>query len=376
MRIAQVAPLFESVPPRLYGGTERVVSYLTEELVRLGHEVTLFASGDSETAARLVPGCPKALWRDDRVQQQLPHHVRLMELVFQDVSRFDIINFHNEYLHFPLLRRHPFPHVTTLHGNLCPTDIGPVLEHYPDFPLVSISDSQRRPLPNANWVATVHHGLPLDLCRLEERPGDYLAFLGRVAPEKGLDHAIAIARAAGMLLKVGARLCPTERAYYHREVEPLLRESRDFVEFLGEVGGETKHELLRKARALLFPITWPEPFGLVMIEAMACGTPVIAFRQGSVPEVVVEGQTGFIVDDVAGAMAALGRIDAFDRRACRRVFEERFSAARMAQDYLATYRRTMQDAERVHAGQSAVLEMRPASARQAPSRGGRQGWAG
>ncbi|HKI33852.1 MAG TPA: glycosyltransferase family 4 protein, partial [Gemmataceae bacterium] len=269
MRIAQVAPLYESVPPKLYGGTERVVSYLTEGLVRLGHEVTLFASGDSQTTAKLVPACPRALWRDERCRETLPHHVRLMELVFQDVSRFDVIHFHCDYLHFPLLRRHPCASVTTLHGRLHVPDLGALFEEYADVPLVSISDDQRRPMPRANWRGTVYHGLPRNLHTFGEGSGDYLAFLGRVSPEKGLDRAIAIARRAGVPLKVAAKIYPEERDYYKQVIEPLFRESRGAVEFLGEVGGRAKDELLGNARALLFPIDWPEPFGLVMIEALA-----------------------------------------------------------------------------------------------------------
>src|SRR5262245_28943180 len=236
MRIAQVAPLYESVPPRLYGGTERIVSWLTEELVRLGHEVTLFASGDSRTAAKLVAGCPRALWRDDGCRETLPHHVRLMELVFQDVSRFDVIHFHCDYLHFPLLRRHPCPSVTTLHGRLHVPDLLPLFDEYAEVPLVSISDDQRRPIPFANWQATVHHGLPRDLHPFRDRPRDYLAFLGRLSPEKRVDRAIAIARAAGIKLKIAARIYPEENDHFKQHIEPLLHESRGQVEFLGEVG--------------------------------------------------------------------------------------------------------------------------------------------
>jgi glycosyltransferase involved in cell wall biosynthesis len=338
MRIAQVAPLFESVPPQLYGGTERVVSWLTEELVRLGHEVTLFASGDSATRAKLVAACPRALWRDGACRETLPHQVRLMELVFQDVSRFDVIHFHCDYLHFPLLRRHPCPSVTTLHGRLHVPDLGPLFAEYPEVPLVSISDDQRRPIPDANWRATVHHGLPRDLHTFRDRPGEYLAFLGRMSPEKGVDRAVAIARRAGRPLKIAAKIYPEERAYFHEAIEPLLRAGRDSVEFIGEVGGRAKDEFLGGAAALLFPIDWPEPFGLVMIEALACGTPVIAWRNGSVPEVIQDGVTGFVVDTVEDAVAAVGRAAGLNRAACRRVFEQRFDAARMARDYVEVYR--------------------------------------
>jgi glycosyltransferase involved in cell wall biosynthesis len=339
MRIAQVAPLYESVPPKLYGGTERVVSYLTEELVRLGHEVTLFASGDSKTAAKLVAACPQALWRDGDCKETLPHHVRLLELVFQDTSRFDVIHFHCDYVHFPLLRRHPCPSVTTLHGRLHVPDLQALFDEYAEVPLVSISDSQRQPIPWANWQATVYHGLPRSLHTFRERPGEYLAFLGRISPEKRLDRAIAIARHAGMKLKVAAKIYPEERAYFKQTIEPLLRASRPWVEFIGEVGGQEKDEFLGNALALLFPIDWPEPFGLVMIEALACGTPVIAWRNGSVPEVIEDGRTGFIVASEEEAVQAVGWVSSLSRLVCRKVFEERFDAARMARDYLKVYRR-------------------------------------
>ena len=344
MRIAQVAPLHESVPPQLYGGTERVVSYLTDELVRLGHDVTLFASGDSETLAKLVAACPRALWRDGNCRETLPHHVRLMELVFQDVSRFDVIHFHCDYLHFPLLRRCLCPSVTTLHGRLHVPDLGPLFAEYPEVPLVSISNDQRRPLPGANWQATVYHGLPRDLHTYRERPGDYLAFLGRMSPEKGVDRAIEIARRAGMRLKIAAKIYPEERVYFRETIEPLLRESQYWVEFVGEVGGQDKDDFLGNARALLFPIDWPEPFGLVMIEAMACGTPVIGWRNGSVPEVVTDGVTGFVVDSVQGAVEAVERLGSLSRRACRQLFEERFDAARMARAYVDLYLRLTREA--------------------------------
>jgi glycosyltransferase involved in cell wall biosynthesis len=343
MRIAQVAPLYESVPPKLYGGTERVISYLTEDLVRLGHEVTLFASGDSQTGARLVPACPRALWRDPGCRETLPHHVRLLELVFRDVSRFDVIHFHCDYLHLPLLRRHPCPSVTTLHGRLHVPDLLPLLSEYPEAPLVSISDDQRRPIPGANWQATVYHGLPRELHAFREGPGEYLAFLGRISPEKRLDRAMDIARQAGMRLKVAAKIYPEERNYFKESVEPLLHASRGWVEFLGEVGGRAKDELLGNARALLFPIDWPEPFGLVMIEALACGTPVIAWRNGSVPEVIDDGVTGFVVDSVGEAVRAVGRVAGLSRAVCRRRFEERYDSVRMARDYVDVYRKLVHD---------------------------------
>jgi glycosyltransferase involved in cell wall biosynthesis len=341
MRIAQVAPLYESVPPRLYGGTERVVSWLTEELVRLGHEVTLFASGDSKTTAQLVPACSRALWRDEHCRDTLPHHVRLMELVFADASRFDVLHFHCDYLHFPLLRRQPCASVTTLHGQVHVPDVGDLLAEYAEVPLVSISDNQRRPIPRANWQGTVHHGLPRDLHTFRDGSGGYLAFLGRASPEKGLDRAIDIARLAGMPLKIAAKVYPEERDYFHTTLAPLLEESRPGVEFIGEVGGQEKDAFLGHARAVLFPICWPEPFGLVMIEALACGTPVIAFSNGSVPEIIEDGVTGFIVQTVEEAAQAARRVNWLDRRRCRQSFEERFDAGRMARDYLEIYRRQL-----------------------------------
>jgi glycosyltransferase involved in cell wall biosynthesis len=339
MRIAQVAPLFESVPPSLYGGTERVVSYLTEELVRLGHDVTLFASGDSQTAAKLVPGCPRALWRDPDCRETLPHHVRLMEMVFANVSRFDVIHFHCDYLQFPLLRRCPCTSVTTLHGKVHVPDLKPLLDEYREVPLVSISDDQRRPIPGANWSATVYHGIPTDLFTFTHDADDYLVFLGRISPEKRLDRAIEIARRSGRQLKVAAKIYPEERDYYRQAIEPLLRESRSFVEFIGEVGGKEKDRLLGNAYAMLFPIDWPEPFGLVMIESMACGTPVVAWRNGSVPEVIDDGVTGFVVESIDQAVSAVERIAALNRHVCRNVFVERFGAPRMAQDYVKVYQR-------------------------------------
>jgi glycosyltransferase involved in cell wall biosynthesis len=329
------------VPPKLYGGTERVVSYLTEELVRQGHDVTLFASGDSQTAARLVAACPRALWHDEGCRETLPHHIREMEQVFQDVARFDVIHFHCDYLHFPLVKRHRCRSVTTLHGRVHLADVLPIFAEYPEVLLVSISDDQRRPIPWANWRATVHHGLPRDLYTFRSGQGDYLAFLGRISPEKGLDRAIAIAQQAGVRLRVAAKIVPEELDYYRRTIEPLLRQSGSSVEFIGEVGGKQKDEFLGNARALLFPIDWPEPFGLVMIEAMACGTPVIAWRNGAVPEVIHDGVTGFIVESIEDAAEAVGHVPWLSRRACRFAFEERFDSARMARDYLNVYRGLM-----------------------------------
>ena len=338
MRIAQVAPLNERVPPPLYGGTERVVSYLTEELVRLGHDVTLFASGDSETRARLVPACPQALWRDPAVHETLPHHVRLMELVFRDVGRFDVIHFHTDYLHFPLVRRHGCASVTTLHGLVHPPDLEALLEEYHDIPLVSISDNQRRPIPGANWRGTVYHGLPRDSFTFRGQRGSYLVYLGRMSPEKRVDRAIEIARRSRVPLKIAARIYPEERRYFDETLAPLIQASGPLVEFVGEIGDRDRDELVGKAAAFLFPIEWPEPFGLVLIEALACGTPVIAWRRGSVPEVVEDGVTGYVVDSIDDAVSAVERIDRLSRATCRSVFEQRFDASRMARDYVDVYR--------------------------------------
>ncbi len=305
----------------------------------MGHEVTLFASGDSVTQAKLVAACPQSLWRNPDCRETLPHHVRLMDMVFEDVSRFDVIHFHTDYLHFPLLRRYPCSSVTTIHGRLHASDLKPLFEEHVDAPLVSISDNQRLPVPEANWAATVYHGLPRGLHTFRRRPDDYLAFLGRISPEKRLDRAIEIARLSGKRLKVAAKIYPEEQGYFDQVIEPLLRESRSFVEFVGEVGGREKDEFLGNASALLFPIDWAEPFGLVMIEALACGTPVIAWRNGSVPEVIEDGVTGFIVEDVAQAVRAVGDVTGLSRVACRKAFEERFEASRMAGNYLDVYRR-------------------------------------
>ena len=339
MKIAQVSPLYESVPPRTYGGTERIVSYLTEELVAQGHEVTLFASGDSVTAAQLIAARKRAL-RLDNVFDPIAHHYVMLEEVFERASRFDIIHFHTDYLHFPLARRHSVAHVTTLHGRLDLADLMPVYKKFSEMPVVSISNAQRKPLPRANWQETVYHGLPVGLYDCGDGPGEYLAFVGRISPEKRLDRAIEIAARSGMRLRIAAKADAADRNYMEEVIRPML--SNSSAEFIGEIGDEDKKQFLANAYALLFPIDWPEPFGLVIIEAMACGTPIIAFRCGSVPELVEEGVTGYIVDDIDGALQALRKIPAFDRQRCRRVFEERFTASRMAQDYLNVYRRVME----------------------------------
>ena len=352
MRIAQVAPLYESVPPQGYGGTERVVSYLTEELVRLGHEVTLFASGDSATAARLVPVCPRSLRLDPGCVDPLAHHVRMLEAVYRRAAKFDLLHFHVDYLHFPWSRRHRAPHLTTLHGRLDIPDLVPLYREYREMPVVSISDAQREPLPWLRWLGTVHHGLPPGLHACGTAPGDHLLFMGRVSPEKGVDLAIEIARRAGLPLKIAAKVDHADRAYFAEVVRPLL--DQPHVEFLGEVGEAEKGLLLCGARALLFPVDWPEPFGLVMIEALACGTPVLAFRRGSVPEILSDPRAGLVCDGVEEAVATVARVGGLSRRGCREVFEERFTAARMARDYLRLYAAIIEGAghgaERSHPG--------------------------
>jgi glycosyltransferase involved in cell wall biosynthesis len=337
MRIAQVAPLVESVPPPGYGGTERVVAYLTDELVNEGHEVTLFASGDSQTNAKLVPCAPRSLRLDDTVVDHLAHQVVQLEAVAALADRFDIIHWHVDYFHFPMSRRLGVPHVTTLHGRLDLPDLVPVYDEFGEMPIVSISDDQRAPLPQANWAATVYHGMPLDELLPHPEPGNYLAFIGRISPEKRADRAIEVARRAAMPLRIAAKVDDQDREYFEREIEPLLE--ADHVDFIGEIGPEEKNDFLGGARALLFPIDWNEPFGLVMIEAMACATPVIAYRSGSVPEVIDEGESGFIVEDIESATAAVARLGEVDRSGVRSTFERRFSVARMAQDYLEVYER-------------------------------------
>jgi glycosyltransferase involved in cell wall biosynthesis len=343
MRIAQVAPLYESVPPKLYGGTERVVSYLTEELVLQGHDVTLFASGDSTTRAQLVGVCPRALRLDPDCQDSLAHHIVLMEEVFRHAFEFDIVHFHIDYLHFPVSSRYGVGHLTTLHGRLDLPDLPPVYARFPDMPVVSISDSQRAPLPGANWLGTVYHGLPENLLRLEEHPDNYLAFLGRISPEKRVDRAIEIAIRSGVPLKIAAKVDRVDREYFESTIRPLL--NHPLVEFIGEISEQQKQEFLGNALALIFPIDWPEPFGLAMIEAMACGAPVIAFRRGSTPEVIDEGVTGMLVDHVEAAVSAVNKVPRLSRKECRARFEKRFSARRMALDYVKVYKSILQDSE-------------------------------
>ena len=327
----------ESVPPRLYGGTERIVSYLTEELVNLGHDVTLFASGDSITAANLIPCVPQALRLDASVRDTIPYYMLMLDRVRQQADDFDILHFHIDQFHFPLFRPISSRTVTTLHGRQDLTDLLPLYLGFSDMPLVSISNAQRRPIPNASFAGTVHHGIPAHLHRAAaEARGGYLAFLGRISPEKRPDRAIAIARAAGIPLKIAAKVDRADAVYFKNEIEPLL--TGGGVEFIGEINDHQKSEFLGNARALLFPIDWPEPFGLSMIEAMACGTPVLAFRCGSVPEIVEDGITGAIVDTMEEAIAALPGVVALDRKKVRQRFEQRFSATRMAKDYVGIYR--------------------------------------
>jgi glycosyltransferase involved in cell wall biosynthesis len=337
MKIAQIAPLMESVPPRLYGGTERIVSYLTDELVRLGHDVTLFASGDSVSSANLVPCAAMALRLDPNVRDPIPYYMLMLDRVRQYADDFDILHFHIDQFHFPLFRAMANRTVTTLHGRQDLPDLKPLYFGFSDMPLISISNSQRRPVPNANFVDTVYHGLPAHLLKPNYSPGgDYVAFLGRISPEKRPDRAIMIARAMGIPIKIAAKVDKVDEAYFRTTVEPLL--DQPGVEFVGEIDEFGKSEFLGNARALLFPIDWPEPFGLSMIEAMACGTPVLAFRCGSVPEIIDPGVTGLIVDTMEEAVSTLPQVLALDRHAVRRRFEERFSVTRMAKNYLHVYR--------------------------------------
>jgi glycosyltransferase involved in cell wall biosynthesis len=338
MRIAQVAPLYESVPPKYYGGTERVVSYLTEELVRQGHDVTLFASGDSVTNARLVPVTHRSLRLDKHCVDEVSHHVLLLEQVMEAQAEFDIIHFHLGYLHFPLARRLETPHVSTQHGRLDLPDLMGLYSAFRELPNISISNDQRRPMQWMNWVATVYHGLPEDLYQFHESPGSYFAFLGRISPEKRVDRAIEVAKRVGVPLKIAAKVDKIDVEYFETAIHPLL--DHPLIEYVGEIGEGEKDEFLGNAGALIFPIDWPEPFGLVMIEALACGTPVIAFREGSVPEVLTHGVDGWIVSTLEDAVEAAASTS-IDRRRCRETFERRFSASRMAADYLAAFERVM-----------------------------------
>ena len=338
MRIAQVAPLFERVPPVTYGGTERVVAYLTDALVELGHDVTLFASADSTTKARLVPAAPLSLRLDTGCRDTMAPQIRELELVSRMAQHFDVIHFHTGFLHLPLARRLGVPTVTTMHGRLDMGELAPLMGDFNDAPFVSISNHQRRPYPDQNWRATVYHGLPPRLLPFHAAaPGDYVAFIGRISPEKRVDRAIEIARRAGVELRVAAKIDAADKEYYEREMAPLM--DQPHVRFLGEIGEQEKAVLLGGARALVFPIDWPEPFGMVVIEALSCGTPVLAWRNGSVPELIEPGVTGWIVESIDAAVAALAGVKTIDRRACRAAFEKRFTAERMARDYVAVYTR-------------------------------------
>jgi len=343
MKIAQVAPLIESVPPRLYGGTERIVFWLTEELVRQGHEVTLFASADSVTSAELIPCTREALRFNASVKDPIPYYMLMLDRVRRRAAEFDILHFHIDHLHFPLFRDMAARTVTTLHGRQDLPDLPPLYLGFGEMPMASISHAQREPLPQANFVATVYHGLPAELHHANFQPrGGYVAFLGRISPEKRPDRAIEIARALGVPLKIAAKVDKADVAYFEETIRPML--DGPGVEYIGEINDGQKNAFLGDALALLFPIDWPEPFGLVMIEAMACGTPVLAFRQGSVPEIIDNGVTGRIVDTVEQAVAALPQVLAMDRRAVRRQFEQRFTAERMARDYVNVYRNLLRRA--------------------------------
>jgi glycosyltransferase involved in cell wall biosynthesis len=337
MRVAQIAPLTESVPPRLYGGTERVVSFITEELVAMGHDVTLFASGDSVTKADLVAAWPCALRFDPSVRDTMAPHMLMLEQVCQRAAEFDVLHFHLDYWPFSLFGRQATPFLTTLHGRLDLPELVPIFDCFPNVPLVSISDAQRLPLPDANFVETVHHGLPENLLTPQPVAQRYLAFLGRICPEKRPDRAIRIARRAGIPLKMAAKVDRVDEDYFRHTIQPMIDGTS--VELIGEINDAAKPAFLSGAVGLLVPIDWPEPFGLVMIEAMACGTPVIAFNHGSVPELIEHGVTGFIVDDEEQAVASVRRLGRLSRSTIRARFERRFTARRMAEDYLAVYDR-------------------------------------
>jgi len=335
MRIAQVAPLYEAVPPQLYGGTERVIHYLTEELVKQGHDVTLFASGDSVTSAKLIAIVDEALRLNPNCIDPLAHHIIEVEEVIDRQASFDIIHFHTDYLHFPFTKNCHVSCLTTLHGRLDIPDLQPVYRKFPAQQVISISDSQRLPLPAANWIGTVYHGLPADLHTLQQEEGSYFAFIGRISPEKRVDRAIEIAIACNCPLKIAAKVDKQDQLYFEKHIVHLME--HPLIEFIGEINEQQKTDFLGKAKALLFPIDWAEPFGMVMIEAMSCGTPVIAFRNGSVPEILDDGVTGFIVESVPQAIEAISKLNQLSRIKIRQVFEERFTATRMAEDYVRLY---------------------------------------
>ncbi|MBL8073972.1 MAG: glycosyltransferase family 4 protein [Nitrospira sp.] len=339
MRIAQVSPLWESVPPKLYGGTERIVSYITEELVAMGHEVTLFASGDSETSAKLEAICPQALRLNTGIFNRDAPLIMQQERALGVSGNFDIVHSHLDFLGFPVARRNAVPMVTTLHGRLDLPELEPVFREFIEMPLVSISASQRRPLPWANWAGTIHHGLPRNLYSYHPKSEGYLAFLGRISPEKRPDQAIEIAKRSGIPLKMAAKVDPADRVYYEAAVEPLL--NHPLIEFVGEISDAEKNDFVGNAMALVCPYDWPEPFGLVLIEALACGTPVLAYRRGSIPEIIDHGVTGFVCETVDEMVEAVGQVPLLERRRCRASFDERFTADRMARDYVALYERIL-----------------------------------
>ena len=353
MRIAQVAPLWESVPPKLYGGTERIVSYLPEELVRLGHDVTLFASGDSVTAARLEAICVHALRLNTGIFNRDAPMTMLMEQALGKTGEFDIIHSHLDFMGFPLGRRNPTPTVTTFHGRLDLPELQPVFREYMEMPMVSISDAQRKPVYWANWHATVYHGLPRDLYTLHTNHAGYLAFLGRIAPEKRPDHAIELAKRVGIPLRIAAKVDPMDQQYFHSIIEPLLADP--LIEYLGEITDAEKNEFLGQAMALVCPYDWPEPFGLVLIEALACGTPVLAYRRGSIPEIIEDRVTGFVCEGVDEMTAAVLHIPEIDRRRCRLTFEQRFTVERMAQDYLRVYEQVVSNGAETEADATSLV---------------------
>ena len=337
MKIAQVAPLYESVPPKLYGGTERIVSFLTEELVRTGHEVTLFASGDSVTGAKLVACVSEALRLKEKCEDSLAPHIVQLQNVIENSGKFDIIHFHTDYLSFPFTQFLDVPHLTTLHGKLTIEELQMIYDTYPDEPVVCISDSQCKPLPHANFIGRVHHGLPIDLFKKGNGDGNYFAFLGRISPEKRCDRAIQIATAANTPIKIAAKIDKADRDYFETEIKHLF--DHPLVEYIGEINEKQKQEFLGNAVALLFPIDWPEPFGLVTIEAMACGTPVLAWNCGSVPEIIENGKSGYVVNSMEAAVEVAIKIHTLDRSLVRDCFEQRFTAKRMAEQYLDLYQK-------------------------------------
>jgi glycosyltransferase involved in cell wall biosynthesis len=341
MRIAQVAPLWESVPPKLYGGTERVVSYITEELVRQGHDVTLFASGDSETAARLEAIAPQALRLNTGIFNRDAPQILLLERAFGSPGEFDVIHSHLDFWGFPLQRRLPIPSVTTLHGRLDLPELVPVFREFMDRPVISISQAQRSFLPWANWAGTVHHGLPRDLYSYHPEPGKYLAYLGRISPEKRPDQAIEIAKRVGIPLRIAAKVDPADRAYFEAAVEPLM--NHPLIEYVGEINDAEKDDFIGEALALLCPYDWPEPFGIVFIESLACGTPVIAYRRGSVPEIIDDGVTGFVNETLEEMANSVKRIETIDRAQCRAAFDTRFTVERMARDYVRIYEQVINE---------------------------------